>query len=165
MAGKASKDKGKAFEREVADYLTQTYNDNFMRVPSSGAYTGGTNAFRKKIMTTGQVRSFKGDIIPPDDWNSFHCEAKFYKDFSFNLVFMNEYALLDSWINEVRAAEEPNDLNLILMKFNYKGRWVLFENKHGFDVTNKLDYKEWYFCSWDNFWTPTNTALVKHLSV
>lgn len=164
MPGKASKDKGKAFERDVAKFLTETYNDNFMRVPSSGAFVGGTNAFRKQTMTEGQIRAHKGDIIPPDEWNSFHCETKFYKDFSFHLLFANDYALLDSWIEEVRLAEEPNDFNLILMRFNYRGNWVLYEQKHPFEVANKLDYKEWYFCSWDNFWTPDNTILVKNLS-
>jgi hypothetical protein len=162
--GKMSKTKGKGFETEVAKFLSETYGDNFMRVPFSGALIGGTNAKRKSIMTEGQIRTFKGDIIPPDDWSSFHCETKFYKEFSFTSVFSNEYALLNEWIREVRDAEEPDDLNLIIMKFNYKGRWVLYEQKHPFVVTNKLDYKEWYLCSWENFWTEENTDTVQYLS-
>ena len=43
-----SKNKGKSFEREIANFLSETYSDSFTRVPDSGAFTGGKNAFRSK---------------------------------------------------------------------------------------------------------------------
>ena len=46
MSGKKSKDKGKTFERDIANYLSELYEDSFTRVPQSGAYVGGQNAVR-----------------------------------------------------------------------------------------------------------------------
>jgi hypothetical protein len=39
------------------------------------------NAHRKQYLSEGQIKSFKGDIIPPDTWNKFNAEAKSYADF------------------------------------------------------------------------------------
>ena len=41
----AAKQKGNAWERDVAKDLSETFNENFIRVPNSGAYTGGANVF------------------------------------------------------------------------------------------------------------------------
>ena len=38
-----SKSKGKSWERDVCVFLSKLYNDSFIRVPNSGAYTGGKN--------------------------------------------------------------------------------------------------------------------------
>ena len=81
------KTKGKGYENAVAKFLTETYGDKFMRVPTSGAFLGGINYDRRAFMTEGQVRAFKGDIIPPDDWNFFNCECKFYKGFNFHQLY------------------------------------------------------------------------------
>ena len=83
MASK-SKTKGKGFEREVCNILSELYNDNFERVPHSGAFVGGQNAVRKSTLTENQIKAFKGDIIPPDHWNYFNCECKNYADFPFH---------------------------------------------------------------------------------
>ena len=45
-----SKNKGSGFERDVAKYLSDTYGESFIRAPGSGAYTGGSNNFRKKSL-------------------------------------------------------------------------------------------------------------------
>ena len=164
MSGKKSKDKGKGYENEVSKFLTHIYNQPFLRVPGSGALIGGQNAYRKTVMTEGQIRSFKGDIIPPDNWNNFHCEAKFYKDFPFHQLFTGECKQIDEWVEQVKIADEDNDFNIILMKFNYKGQWVMVEQKHGFKIENSLNYKDWVFSSWDKFWTERNTNFVRELS-
>ena len=44
MSGSKSKNKGKTFEREVCKILKEIYEDNFERVPHSGAFVGGQNA-------------------------------------------------------------------------------------------------------------------------
>ena len=41
-----SKTKGKSWERDVCNFLTELYNDSFIRVPNSGAYVGGKNEYR-----------------------------------------------------------------------------------------------------------------------
>lgn len=164
MAGKKSKDKGKGFENELAKYFTETYQASFIRVPFSGAMVGGTNSKRKMVMSEGQVRSFKGDIIPPDTWTAFNCEAKFYKDFPFHQLFLGECVLLDDWISQVYDAEDESDFNIICMKFNYKGKWIAVERKHDFMIKNSLSYKDWVFSSWDNFWTKDNIEKVENLS-
>ena len=42
----AAKQKGNVWEREVAKDLSEVFNENFIRVPNSGAYTGGANFHR-----------------------------------------------------------------------------------------------------------------------
>ena len=48
MSGRKSKNKGKAFEREIANFLSDLYEESFTRVPYSGAFVGGKNAVRKE---------------------------------------------------------------------------------------------------------------------
>jgi len=67
-----SKIKGSAFEREMAKFLSEKYDESFVRVPNSGAYIGGKNQKRTDVLSEGQIRAFKGDIIPPDDWIYFN---------------------------------------------------------------------------------------------
>ena len=72
--------KGKSYENAKAKFLTEIFDQKFIRVPTSGAFLGGKNYERRLEMTEGQVMAFKGDIIPPDDWKYFNCECKFYKN-------------------------------------------------------------------------------------
>ena len=58
------KNKGSGFEREIAKYLSDLYGESFIRAPGSGAYVGGKNQSRTQILHEGQIRSFKGDIVP-----------------------------------------------------------------------------------------------------
>ena len=58
------KAKGGSFEREIAQFLSNLYGESFIRAPGSGAYVGGSNKSRKEVLHEGQVRSFKGDIVP-----------------------------------------------------------------------------------------------------
>lgn len=71
-----SKTKGKAFENDMAKFLTEVYGENFKRAFDSGAFVGMSNAFRKQCMTEGQLRSHKGDITGPDSFNHWNCECK-----------------------------------------------------------------------------------------
>ena len=47
MSGKKSKNKGKLFEREIANFLSDLYGESFTRVPYSGAFVGGKMLFVK----------------------------------------------------------------------------------------------------------------------
>ena len=43
MSGRKSKNKGKSYELDVANFLTELYDESFTRVPYSGAFVGGQN--------------------------------------------------------------------------------------------------------------------------
>ena len=90
-----SKAKGSSYERELAKFLSEKYNGSFVRVPNSGAYIGGSNFHRATNLSEGQVRGFKGDIIPPDNWKYFNCECKNYADFPFHHFLYNKKSLLE----------------------------------------------------------------------
>ena len=163
-----SKTKGKGYENDVAKFLTEQYGDKFMRVPTSGAFLGGQNYHRRHTMTEGQVRAFKGDIIPPDDWSHFNCECKFYADFSFHQLY-SKVAILDKWIDETLATANTRDINVIFMKFNRKGEYVLYPADTAFITDKHTIYHYngdiWHFTSKDEFWSEHNKTLLKSYSV
>lgn len=160
-----SKAKGNAWELEVAKFLTETYNETFLRVPSSGAFVGGKNNFRKSTLDQSQLQSKKGDIHPPQDWKHFNLECKSYADFPFHQLWTSDVKILDSWIQQQHDVEDDGDLNLILIKISRKDKWVVYQENLGFKSTRSIHYKGWYFTSWDDFWSiQTNRELVKTLS-
>jgi hypothetical protein len=120
-----SKAKGSSFEREVAKYLSDLYQESFIRAPGSGAYIGGKNQSRKQYLDEGQIRSFKGDIVPGATFTKFNAECKNYGDFPFHLLFTGDCKVLESWIEQLMAVAEDGDMNIIFMKFNRKGRFVV----------------------------------------
>lgn len=155
------KQKGKSYETTVAKFLTDQYGEPFMRVPSSGSYLGGQNYDRRHVMSEGQIRAHKGDIIPPDSWNYANFEAKFYKEFKFHLLYTGS-KILDGWIQETLITANDDDLNLIFMKFNRIGEYIAYECFEDFHVSNYTRYKDWIITAKDHFWSSThNTALVK----
>jgi len=95
------KAKGSSFEREVAKFLSDIYKESFIRAPGSGAYVGGKNQSRKEYLHEGQIRSFKGDIVPGESFTRFNAECKSYADFPFHLVLTGECKVLDSWIEQL----------------------------------------------------------------
>jgi len=101
------KAKGSGFEREIAKYLSDVYGESFIRAPGSGAYIGGKNQNRTQILHEGQIRSFKGDIVPGESFPKFNAECKFYSDFSFHLLLNGEHKVLDSWLEQLLAVADP----------------------------------------------------------
>lgn len=98
-----SKEKGKRFEREIANYLTDLFGiGDFVRTHSSGAFTGGSNAHRKDTLTDGQTRVFLGDIIAPDSIRLV-VECKNHAEFAsgFHGILAGENKKLNGWITEV----------------------------------------------------------------
>ena len=167
MAGSKSKNKGKGFEREVCNFLGDLYEDSFTRVPDSGAFTGGKNAFRRNTLTEGQIRAHKGDIIPPDDWKYLNAECKNYAEFPFHSLFWNERVpLLEAWLEQTLDAADEGDVNVLLMKFNRIGRYIAFDLTTGKDfVTNRsLDYKcesglTWRITHFEDFFALNDSAF------
>lgn len=160
-----SKAKGNSWELDVAKFLTETYGETFLRVPSSGAFVGGKNAHRKSSLDQGQLQSKKGDIHPPQSWTHFNCECKSYKDFPFHQLFYTDVKILDSWIQQQHDVEDEGDLNIILIKISRKERWVVVPADLGFETDRSIEYKGWHFLEWDQFWKrPENMVLVKQFS-
>jgi hypothetical protein len=163
-----SKTKGKGFEREIANFLSELYEDSFTRVPDSGAFTGGKNAHRRDKLTEGQIRSHKGDIIPPDDWKKFNAECKNYAEFPFHqLISLGHIPLLEGWISQTLEAADQGDINIIFMKFNRKGRYVLFQKENDFQTYRHVDYQDksgnyWRFTSFDDFFSLNKDLFQKN---
>lgn len=160
-----SKAKGNAWELEVAKFLSDTYNESFLRVSSSGAFVGGKNSFRKATIDKAQLQSKKGDIHPPMGWDHFNLECKSYADFPFHQLWYADVKILDAWIQQQKDVEDEGDLNLILIKISRKEKWVVFPENLGFLTDRYLQYKGWYFVNWDQFWSKNhNLVLIKKYS-
>jgi len=161
-----SKAKGNAWELEVAKFLSETYSESFLRIPSSGAFVGGKNNFRKATIDSAQLQGKKGDIHPPEAWKHWNIECKSYADFPFHQLWYADVKILDSWIAQQKDVEDEGDLNLILIKISRKEKWVVYPEGLGFVTTRSLLYKGWYFVEWDQFWSqPINRVLVKQYSI
>jgi len=163
-----SKNKGSGFEREIAKFLSETYNESFIRAPGSGAYVGGKNQSRTQFLHEGQIRSFKGDIVPGQSFSKMNIECKFYADFPFHLLLSGESKIIDAWIEQLLDVAETDDLNLLFMKFNRKGRYVAVQCKLTWITDNFFFYGskkhgDWYIMEFDSFFK-NNQHLVKTYS-
>ena len=163
-----SKIKGSSFERDVAKELSELYDESFVRTPSSGAYVGGSNVARKEVLSEGQIQSFRGDIIPPDEGKYFNVECKSYADFPFHqLLSLGDVRLLDEWTEQLLDVAEENDLNLLILKFNRKGKYIGFQEQllnTSFTTIRHVIYKDWVITGYEDFWE-LNQAPVKHHSI
>lgn len=165
-----SKAKGSSYEREVATFLSDLYQESFIRAPGSGAYVGGTNSKRKQFLHEGQIRAFKGDIVPGPSFPLMNAECKSYKDFPWHLLLSKECLQLEAWLEQLLDAADAGDFNILMMKFNRKGSYVVVEHKHHGSLnlpTNYINYTSPKFGSWlifesKTFWS-LNADSVKTL--
>jgi len=118
----ASKNKGKSWERDIAKHLTAIYGVNFQRVPNSGAFVGGFNANRIANLTPEQLLLASGDIILPRFLSHITIEGKFYKDFNFESLLINNQQL-DGWIEQAAVGGK---IPFVVFKINRKGGFVVF---------------------------------------
>jgi hypothetical protein len=161
----ASKNKGSSFEREIAKFLTDLYGESFIRAPGSGAYVGGKNQSRKEFLHEGQIRSFKGDIVPGQSFNKFNAECKSYADFPFHLLLTGECKILDGWIKQLMDVAETDDCSVLYMKFNRKGKFIAVQSKFTWVADNFIHYNsdnagEWIIMEFDHFFR-LNKDLLK----
>lgn len=168
MTGSKSKQKGNAFEREVANYLSKLYDESFVRASHSGAYVGGKNAHRKSILSENQIKSFKGDIIPPDSWSSFNSEAKSYAEFPFHQLFSGSCKTLESWIEQMMDVAEDGDLNILFIKVTRKGKFVVVPADKTWITDQFFHYTsdhhgDWIIIDYDHFFRH-NKDLLKTYS-
>ena len=153
-----SKNKGSGFEREIAKFLSATYNESFIRAPGSGAYVGGKNQARTEILHEGQIRSFKGDIVPGESFYKLNVECKFYADFPFHQVLSGSCRQLEEWIGQLMDVHDEGDLDILFMKFNRKGRFVCVPSKYTwvsdqFMYYTSDTYADWVIMEHDHFFT------------
>jgi len=159
------KNKGSGYEREVAKFLSETYGESFIRAPGSGAYVGGKNQARTQFLHEGQIRSFKGDIVPGQSFTKMNIECKFYADFPWHLTLTGECKQLDSWLEQLLDVEDEGDLNILFMKFNRKGQYVAVQGKHTWVADTCILYSskkwgDWIIMEHSSFFK-NNTDLVK----
>jgi hypothetical protein len=164
-----SKTKGSSFEREVAKFLSGLYGEPFVRVPNSGAYTGGLNSHRKSFLDGNQAKSFKGDIIAPDAWKNFNSECKSYADLPFHLILTGESNLLDSWLEQLMTAGDDNDLNILFIKISRKGKFVAVQSSLTWSSDNFVYYSskshgDWIIIEFNHFFN-LNRDLLKSYSL
>jgi hypothetical protein len=161
------KQKGSSFEREVANYLSDIYGESFIRAPGSGAYVGGKNQSRTQFLHEGQIRSFKGDIVPGQSFPAFNAECKSYADFPFHQVLAGSCKTFDSWIEQLMSVSETNDVNIMFMKFNRKGKFVGVQTKLTW-VTDQFMYytspnhKDWLIIEFEHFFKYNKDLLKKY---
>lgn len=162
------KAKGSQFEREISQYLTDQLGQPFCRVPNSGAFIGGKNSQRKQTLSEGQVRSFKGDIIPGPNFEFMNIECKSYKSFPFHQLFSSsECKQLDNWIDQCMMVADPGDLNLLIMKFSRQGIYVstpvsvdLILPYNGTSYYSKK-HGTWYFAEIESFFKLNKDNIIK----
>ena len=162
------KAKGSGFEREVAKFLSEKYGESFIRAPGSGAYVGGKNQVRKQMLHEGQIRSFKGDIVPGHSFPKMNAECKFYADFPFHLLLSGECKQLDSWLEQLLDVEDDGDLNILFMKFNRIGKFVVVQPKLSWMADSLFFYAskkhgDWIIVDFDYFFEH-NADLLKAYS-
>ena len=149
-----SKNKGKSWERDVCIYLSELYNDSFIRVPGSGAFIGGTNQFRKEYLSEEQIKLSRGDIIPPVKFPYFLAECKNYADFPFHLLIANNtIKLLDTWIEQVEHdVTSEKDFWLLFIKITRKGTYILYPISNSFfSLEHGVRYKRYWLCDMKYF--------------
>ena len=159
------KAKGNSFEREVAQFLSKLYSESFIRAPGSGAYIGGKNQSRTEFLHEGQIRSFKGDIVPGESFTKFNAECKSYADFPFHQVLAGSCKQLDGWLDQLMAVADKDDLNILFVKINRKGKFVAVQTKYTW-VTDQFMYytsknhNDWIVVDFDHFFQ-NNKDLLK----
>lgn len=162
------KQKGSSFEREVAVFLSKLYNESFIRAPGSGAYVGGKNQSRTQILHEGQIRSFKGDIVPGQSFPNFNAECKSYADFPFHLLLSGECKVIDNWLDQLMSVADENDVSILFMKFNRKGKFVAVQSSltwvsDNFTYYTSKKHKDWVIFEFDQFFK-LNAELLKRYS-
>lgn len=163
--GSGSKLKGNIGERELCKKLGEAFGGSFTRVPNSGAITGGTNAFRRQSLSEGQIRAFKGDIIPPDELKHLVIESKFYKEFSYHRLVMGEDVNeLETWLSELDNDCEDGDIGILCIKINRIGWMIVLEPFEGINVKEYSTYKGKWVTALDYFLDNNKDTFIELVS-
>ena len=166
MSGRKSKNKGKSYERDIANFLTELYDESFTRVPYSGAFVGGQNIVRTETLSEDQTRGYKGDIHPGPSFPKLVIEAKNYGEFPWhNLALRKPIVMLDDWIQQAKDACEPDDKWLLCVKITRQGQFVLWDPAMWQIPLQYAGpfYEDYIYREFDSFWKE-HKDCVKELS-
>jgi hypothetical protein len=165
LSGRKSKNKGKSYERDVANFLSELYGESFTRVPYSGAFVGGQNIKRTATLSEDQTRGYKGDIHPGPSFPRLVIEAKNYAEFSWPSLALNKTsAQLDDWIQQAIDSCEPGDVWLLCIKITRQGQFVLWDpNMWDMRDSGGNHYKQYVYKEYDQFWK-AHSDWIKHHS-
>ena len=153
-----NKEKGKTFERAVANDLSDLFGLSFTRTPNSGAYVGGMNAWRTKTLSESQILLTEGDIIVPDELRNMKIECKSYKSLSFHQLF-SKCKQLDKWIDQARATDDK--IWFLIFKINRCGSFVCYEDvPERFETGNVCSYENYIITSYDGFFERNKQTVL-----
>ncbi|WP_421921408.1 putative PDDEXK endonuclease [Marinobacter salarius] len=153
-----SKNKGNQEERAIAQILTDLYQQTFVRVPTSGAWTGGKNQHRAATLDDSQLAARKSDIQPPTGWK-INIEIKHYADLPFHNLIKQDCKQLDTWIDQLEQVSSQDDVDIIFFKISRKGRFVAVKHFPGIDTDHSLHYKNYYIYELNRFFENNKQGL------
>lgn len=127
--------KGKSFEREVANKLTELMGVKYHRVPSSGA-------FQTSQHTSGH--QFKGDVFTENkELKHIIIECKSYNNLSF-VEFYNPNSKFYEWIKQCEKESDGNKFPWILfIKISRVGIIVVTNDSTNLLYNKLYDYKRY----------------------
>lgn len=166
--GNRSKNIGKAFEREVADILSNFFGLNFQRVPNSGAFIGGQNYVRIQNLSEQQVLLARGDLIPPSELQRLIIECKKRKSIPYHQIIQEAGCKeLNNWIDQVEIDFNicPEvEIFLLVFKSNNCGKFVLFPKGSLNSLPSFVEYiykdKLYTICEFNNMFLTLNKELL-----
>lgn len=163
------KQKGSSWERDFAKFLSQTYNESFIRnISGSGAYLGGKNFHRTATLTADQIRHTRGDVSVPESFAKLNIECKNYADFAWHLVFTGNRQL-DEWLDQLMCVAGEGDVNLLAIKVTRRGTFVAVQdhlawNKKCAHVIYPSSHGDWVIADFGEFFR-LNSELVREYSL
>ena len=139
------KTKGNAFERKIANLLSDRFKDylgvekGFRRNPDSGSFFGGKNVAR--VDQYSQDYAIFGDLICPKEFN-FSIECKNYKaPPSFTAVLNGTVPEWDKWLLQAGADSEKSGKHMLLIiKYNNVPEFVIVDKQIA-DLTCRYQYR------------------------
>jgi Holliday junction resolvase len=138
------KAKGNAWERELAALLSKQFNLPFQRVPNSGAFLGGFNAFRRNTLDAKQSRIMTGDLIVPEELNHVSFECKFYKTFDYHLLY-KQNKQFEGWIDQTIEGSNIGQIWFLCIKANRKEPIIAFQNGYFLEYLSENNFSSYIY--------------------
>ena len=145
-----SKNKGKTFERKIANLLSLRFETrtgikkSFRRNADSGSFWGGKNQAR--LETHDTEKATLGDVTCPVDF-IYNIECKHYKSAPlFKNLMLQECKEWDGWIAQAQQdAQNSGKRMLLIIKYNNVDEIVITESP--VPETYHMPYKQYFVAS------------------
>ena len=138
------KAKGNSWERELASLLSSEFNLPFQRVPNSGAFLGGSNAFRRDSLDAKQARIMTGDLIVPEELNHISFECKFYKSFDYHQLY-NQNKQFEDWVQQANDGCNSDQIWFLCIKANRREPLIAFRSATFIDIVSLGNYTSYKY--------------------